>query len=330
MVFGTQTTVGVDISTSPEQANSPNFVIGYKRKELVWMPLFLNGIDSHLLKYKQQGFYVSGHGSSIQIPAGSPDVTLSESMMSELPKGTKIQLDSTTELLFTEGSTIATSKNSGDIVLKANQKITIPANSIIQDSIGVSYQGIDLHNAKYMSKSRDAESQKSDTYSVLATFGSDIKASKNQAGVGIAQYFATGIAAQNLTLKGGADLVTVRTVDVKANDKLEEEVSELKKKNSQLLEENIGAKKAQEIRELVGEKIKVQDAKVIIIGDFFTKNDGTFNKSLLDATVDSIPVSKLPTALKNRIKTRISLQLLISNLKNSDFMAIDPIYEAIQ
>lgn len=241
MVFGTQTTVGVDISAAPEQASSPNFVIGYKRKELVWMPLFVNGIDSNLLKYKRQGFYTSGLVSSVEIPEGTSDINLAEGKITPLPAGTKINLDSTTEIVFMNGSSIATPLNVGNIVLKANKKVSIPVNSIIQDTIGVSYKGIDLHNAKYMAASRDNETQKSDTYSVLASFGSDISANSSGAGVGVAQYFATGIAAQNLTLTGGADLVTIRSVDAQMNSKLEQEVVELKKTNLQLLEDSFVA-----------------------------------------------------------------------------------------
>ncbi|MBI1920126.1 MAG: hypothetical protein HYS23_03490 [Geobacter sp.] len=49
-----------------------------------------------------------------------------------------------------------------------------------------------------------------DTYSVLASFGADIKNGSEGAGVGIAQYFATGLAARELAKKGGAELVTLQ------------------------------------------------------------------------------------------------------------------------
>lgn len=50
-----------------------------------------------------------------------------------------------------------------------------------------------------------------DTYSVLASFGADIKGGKDNAGVGIAQYFATGLAARQLANRGGAQLVTLQS-----------------------------------------------------------------------------------------------------------------------
>ena len=52
-----------------------------------------------------------------------------------------------------------------------------------------------------------------DTYSVLASFGAKIKGSASaqngEAGIGLAQYFATGMAAQMLALNGGASVVAV-------------------------------------------------------------------------------------------------------------------------
>ncbi len=52
-----------------------------------------------------------------------------------------------------------------------------------------------------------------DSYSVLASFGAKLKGSAStgdaEAGVGLAQYFATGMAAQMLALNGGAAVVAV-------------------------------------------------------------------------------------------------------------------------
>ncbi len=59
--------------------------------------------------------------------------------------------------------------------------------------------------------------QQKDTYSVLASFGLKFGASGEAQGVSangdIAQYFATGLAAQTLAAAGGAQLVTVRPAD---------------------------------------------------------------------------------------------------------------------
>lgn len=47
-----------------------------------------------------------------------------------------------------------------------------------------------------------------DSYSVLASFGADVSGGSGSAGMTVAQYFATGIAAQMLAESGGANVVT--------------------------------------------------------------------------------------------------------------------------
>ena len=60
---------------------------------------------------------------------------------------------------------------------------------------------------------RDGQGKNSDTYSVLASFGADLDNTADGAGVksqnGLAQYFATGLAARELAKEGGAQLVNV-------------------------------------------------------------------------------------------------------------------------
>jgi len=46
LLFGTQTTFGVDIGTAPENGGVPELTLGYKRKEAVWIPLAMNAKDS--------------------------------------------------------------------------------------------------------------------------------------------------------------------------------------------------------------------------------------------------------------------------------------------
>lgn len=55
------------------------------------------------------------------------------------------------------------------------------------------------------------EENNRDTYSVLASFGANISGGSNSSGVGIAQYFATGIAARKLADKGGEKLVSIQS-----------------------------------------------------------------------------------------------------------------------
>ncbi|WP_077287592.1 hypothetical protein [Cognaticolwellia aestuarii] len=329
MVFGTQTNLGVDISSSPEQANIPSFIVGYKRKELVWMPLFINGIDSKLLKYKHKGYYITGKNASVAIPSGASDITLSTNNFFVLPKGTKVKLEPQTELTFTEGSTFSLASGSPNVTLKAGSFISIPEMSLIQDVAGTTYQGIDLHNAKYMAESRDKDSKSIDTYSVLASFGANIEGGTKGSGVGIAQYFATGIAAQNLTRNGGSELVTLQSTDTKLNTELKKQVKKLEKSNLELLKENIGNEKALELSEKNKDKITVEDAKVVLIGNHFSKGDGSLDKASLTTTVNSIDDSDIPPSLKTTLINRTSISELLSNLKASDFLAIDPLFNKI-
>jgi hypothetical protein len=329
MVFGTQTSLGVDISTSPEQANIPSFIVGYKRRELVWMPLFINGLDSNLLKYKHKGYYITGDNSSILIPAGNTAIVLSAGEFVVLPKETKVKLDDKTELTFSEGSTILLANDSADITLTTGSYSKVAGKSLIQDVSGTTYQGIDLHKAKYMAQSGNTENNNTDTYSVFASFGADIKGGKDGNGVGIAQYFVTGIAAQNLTKSAGADLVTLQTSDTKLNTVLEDKVKVLNKSNLELIKEKIGAEKALEISEKNKGKITTEDAKVVLIGNYFSNNDGSLNTVLLIAKVNSISDTDLPIVLKNRVKSRTTVDAITKNLKGSDFNAIDPLYSVI-
>ncbi len=44
LVFGTDTKVALDVSSSPANAGALGFTLGYKRVEAVWMPLLANKI----------------------------------------------------------------------------------------------------------------------------------------------------------------------------------------------------------------------------------------------------------------------------------------------
>lgn len=68
------------------------------------------------------------------------------------------------------------------------------------------------------SRQKDNNSYAQDSYSVLASFGAQIEGngSGTEAQVGLAQYFATGMAAQILALTGGASIVSVGKAAEKA------------------------------------------------------------------------------------------------------------------
>ncbi len=68
--------------------------------------------------------------------------------------------------------------------------------------------GSEVNEVKYMAKeSIGGKAVKEDTYSVLASFGSKAGGGQGKVSSGIAQYFATGVAAQQLASLGGASLV---------------------------------------------------------------------------------------------------------------------------
>lgn len=108
LLFGTDTSLGVNVGADPAAAQVTNVSIGYKRREAVYMPLVVNGTDS---KFTNDGKNMKYAGRAEGEPAG-------------------------------EGG--------------------------------------------------------KDTYSVFASFGGSARAATAQGGAQVAQFFATGIAAQRL------------------------------------------------------------------------------------------------------------------------------------
>jgi hypothetical protein len=48
LVFGTSTTIGLNVQTASTQGAAPSIVLGYEREEAVWMPLLVNARESVL------------------------------------------------------------------------------------------------------------------------------------------------------------------------------------------------------------------------------------------------------------------------------------------
>lgn len=135
LLFGTNTKIALDISGDP--SGRPEITVGYRRQELVWMPLVVNG--EHATSFIKNTGYVG------------------------------------------------------------------PAK----------YWGQDKDNAF-------------DTYSVLASFGAKFSAEAStsaKAEGGLAQYFATGLAARKLAEVGGARLVSIQP-----GESASEEIKEAAKK----------------------------------------------------------------------------------------------------
>lgn len=55
LVFGTSTTIGLNVETASTNGAAPSIVLGYEREEAVWMPLVLNGRDSDLAMCADNG-----------------------------------------------------------------------------------------------------------------------------------------------------------------------------------------------------------------------------------------------------------------------------------
>ncbi len=125
LIFGTDTKLALDISTSATSGGAPELTIGYKRQEAVWMPLVVNG-----------------RGVSTKVT---------------------------------------------EMACKDKDGKPAPCSENLEE---LKYTGTAERDAQ---KGRDA-------YSVFASFGANIKgdAKNTSATVGLAQFFATGVAAQRL------------------------------------------------------------------------------------------------------------------------------------
>ena len=142
MVFGTNTKVALDVSPSPA-GGTFDFTFGFKRQEMVYMPLLVNANDSKL----------------------TPNV---------------------------------------------------------------GNNGPDIEKVKYTGTAGSNGAEGKDTYSVFASFGGEFSGGPSGGSAGLAQFFATGIAAQRL----GNNAEAVKALRVQpANAEL---VDQLKSQNEQL------------------------------------------------------------------------------------------------
>jgi hypothetical protein len=215
MLFGTDSQVAVDVSANPEQNSVPHITIGYKRREFVWMPLFPNGQYSFVAA-RGSNMLVASAGSEIIAPAGK-DISLKPGKMEMVPPDTRVTLSDGAEIKFSNGTQILVPATQQDVTVPKGQKRDLPSGSVValvQGSM-LSTPGelpsVDISSPKYVGVGPGRErGTESDTYSVLASFGGDIKAGATTAGVGIAQFFATGIAARRLAEEGGARLVSIQ------------------------------------------------------------------------------------------------------------------------
>jgi len=169
------------------------------------------------------------------------------------------------------------------------------ADSVIQNKVGTA----NAQDLKYIGKE---PAGKEDTYSVLASFGADFKASGAAGGGGIAQYFATGIAARKLAEVGGASLVQASNVNL-TPQKTVLTPEDLKVVEDTLAERN---KKAEEI---------IAHAK---------KNDGSFDQEKL------VELGKKANISEEWAKKFNTSEKLENALKTYDSSKVDQLYKALK
>ena len=243
LVFVTSTKLALDVSASP--TGTPDFTLGYKRYEGVWMPLIVN-------------------------------------------------------------------KKSNDNVTTA---------------------GCDEASNNCMYQGKEHGDNKTDTYSVLASFGAEFSGgasggadeqSTAQGGGGLAQFFATGIAAQKLAMQDGSRLVSVQPVDKKLIEAVEKRAERAEKQEEKL-------------RNILGEQYDVSyseginnskglGAKKLLVLQTITPS-GAFDIEKWKGLVDKTELeSKDDMKAWDLAKIKISLDLD----QASKGRLINPLYESIE
>lgn len=172
-IFGTTTKVAIDVDAPVQNGGIPQFTIGYKRNEGVWMPLKPNGV------------------------AHEP------------------------------GDTVA------DLIMRLNDCVqTAGVNGLDTDTANRACLAEVLPRDKYVSYATGVDASKGgnggelDTYSVFASFGGGGGIGFNSANGHLAQFFATGIAAQRL----GANPNVGLALNAKSGDAIAEQAGAEAKK----------------------------------------------------------------------------------------------------
>ncbi|MDZ4814330.1 MAG: hypothetical protein SGI99_17230, partial [Pseudomonadota bacterium] len=164
LIFGTDTSLGVNVGADPANAQVTNISIGYKRREAVWMPLIVNATESAV--YCAQ--FDRDTGECIK----------------RLPGVVCIEpVDAQPEECARWGQS-------------------------------ASWNPKYLGEAKGVSNQVGGSTLESDTYSVFASFGGEASGGTGTAKAAVAQFFATGIAAQRLGASDNASkLISTSPVD---------------------------------------------------------------------------------------------------------------------
>lgn len=176
LIFGTNTKFAVDVSASAATGGVPELTVGYKRQEAVWMPLIVNARDSKV--------------------GGEIAKTLDHNYQS--------------------------CKSAADQVSDPEDKQEALAACRADLAEGIKYVGTSGGSGSLNIETRSGAGTYNDrdAYSVFASFGATFGAEGGtgtaEAQGGIAQFFATGVAAQRLGANTAiGDALKVETTDAR-------------------------------------------------------------------------------------------------------------------
>ena len=201
LVFGTSTKFALDVSAPIQNGGVPEFTLGYKRLEAVWMPLKPNGaIDE------------------------SPD----DDMQKLLKRLAECTLDDSIKKVFTS--------EDEDKIAAFCLTFLLPKGKYVSVSSG-------------LSPDKGGQALEVDTYSVFASLGGKGTLGFQGASGSIAQFFATGVAAQRL----GAN----QSIDAALNAKVPEAEAQKAEANT---------KEADAIATLVENGASLEQAALLVKG----------------------------------------------------------------
>jgi len=274
LIFGTSTKVALDVSAAVQNAGIPEFTLGYKRLEAVWMPL------------KQQGSGVSNESIS--------DVVVKLNDCDEELKSNSGISD------HSERARICFSRH-------------LPAN-------------------KYVSMSSGIESEKGgsrveiDSYSVFASLGAKGSVGATNTTGSIAQFFATGIAAQRLGanpqigLALNTEAATAAAKKSEADEKKEEAKVEKSKEVQALLDAGASPDKAAAISAGTKAAISKRAKEIIEARSCVTawkgNAPGTLSDNNAKAIINSYAGHQNIEYLESDLDDDIARAAIISECKN--------------
>ena len=242
VVFGTSTVIGVDVEFVSD-SGYPDFGIGYERQEAVLMPLLQNGRDSRLAMGGLCVASDSVFGCLQQIDRLLTAVEFNE-LMNEFIQATRDNCRTAFSIVRTPAiARLRWASASADDRQAAENCINAISDKLppYHPYDGGLYRGSTVTTTGH-GTAAEVRTEYADSYSVFASLGARIRARgrasptdddyEGEAAVGIAQFFATGIAAQELgrnervnealAIQPGAVATVAANEEI---DKLEEELA---------------------------------------------------------------------------------------------------------